>query len=55
MKEFEKLETKYRQQKELLYIDLGLSVENEKEQIKEDFNKKFNALLSVPSPKTKKK
>lgn len=53
MEEFKKLEEKYRRQKELLYIDLGLAIENEKEIVKEDFDKKFKALLSVPSSKRK--
>lgn len=53
MEEFKKLEAKYRQQKKLLYSELNLVVKDEKKQIKEDFDKKFKALLSVPSPKKK--
>lgn len=45
--EFEKLEAKYKLQKKKLYASLNM--ENEKEQIKEDFDKKFDALLNVPS------
>ena len=44
--EFEKLEARYRQQKELLYASLDLKDEEKK--IKEDFNRKFKALLNVP-------
>lgn len=44
--EFEKLEARYRQQKELLYTNLGMR--DEKEKIKEDFDRKFKALLNVP-------
>jgi predicted ribosome quality control (RQC) complex YloA/Tae2 family protein len=54
MEEFKKLEEKYRRQKELLYADLNLVVKGEKEQIKEDFDKKFKALLKVPTPKKNK-
>ena len=53
--EFEKLETKYRQQKELLYTDLGIESSHvtnidEEKKVKEDFDRKFKALLSVPPP-----
>jgi hypothetical protein len=54
MEEFKKLEEKYRIQKKLLYADLNLVVKDEKEQIKADFDKKFKALLSVPSSKKNK-
>lgn len=54
MEEFKRLETKYHQQKKLLYSDLNLVVKNEKERIKEDFDRKFKALLSVPTPKKNK-
>jgi hypothetical protein len=54
MEEFKKLEAKYSRQKELLYDDLNLVVKKEKKQIKEDFDKKFKALLSVPPPKKKR-
>lgn len=47
-KEFEKLEARYRQQKESLYASLNLKDKEEK--IKEDFDRKFKALLSVPAP-----
>ena len=55
--EFEKLEARYRQQKELLYASLGLKDEehgtlafdkDEEKKIKEDFDRKFKALLNVP-------
>ena len=55
--EFKKLEARYRRQKKVLYADANLNIENaedKKKQIKEDFDKKFKALLSVPSPKKKK-
>jgi len=53
MEEFKKLEVKYSRQKELFYADLNLTVKDEKKQIKEDFDKKFKVLLSVPTPKKK--
>jgi hypothetical protein len=52
--EFEKLEMKYRQQKELLYTGLdtkrfpSIDDMDEKEKIKEDFDRKFKALLNIP-------
>nr|CAG8439338.1 2928_t:CDS:2 [Entrophospora candida]CAG8439361.1 2930_t:CDS:2 [Entrophospora candida] len=46
MEEFRRLEEKYSRQKELLYIDLNLTVKDEKKQMKEDFDKKFKALLN---------
>ena len=54
--EFEKLEAKYRQQKELLYTGLGIKRSHpvdtdEQERVKEDFDRKFKALLNVPPPK----
>lgn len=51
--EFERLEAKYRQQKELLYT--GLSIKkphtvdiDEEKKVKEDFDRKFKALLNLP-------
>ena len=54
--EFEKLEAKYRQQKELLYTGLDTKKfypvdTDEKERIKEDFDRKFKALSNVPPGK----
>jgi len=54
--EFEKLEAKYRQRKEFLYTGLGIrnekrSSDEVKEKIKEDFDRKFKTLLSVPPQK----
>jgi hypothetical protein len=49
--EFKNLERKYRLKKKSLYA--GLDRQIEKDQIKEDFDKKFKALLSVPSLKKK--
>jgi len=54
MEEFKKLEAKCSQQKESLYTDLNLVVKDEKKQIKEDFDKKFKALLRVPPLKKDK-
>lgn len=48
--EFLKLIEKYRLQRKLPAIDLD-SIEDEKKRIQADFDKKFEALLSVPSPK----
>lgn len=52
--EFKKLEARYRLQKKRLYDSLVKNDESEKKQIKEDFDKKFKALLSVPSLKKDK-
>jgi P63C domain len=47
--EFKKLEKKYRLKKKSLYAEVDRKVEKEK--IKEDFDRKFKALLSVPPEK----